>query len=167
MDDEQQPHPHARRAGGRAAKRAARSARIGVSMPFITRRIGLYEVLDEDGLALIERNADAILAEIGIDFRDDAEALDLFRNAGCDVKGERVHFPRGLARRLVQATAPREFTQHARNPARSVVIPGMRTKKFPAGEYQIGCALIIGQRKESTDKKTSLNSALRDFNVSV
>jgi 2,3,4,5-tetrahydropyridine-2-carboxylate N-succinyltransferase len=52
-------------------------------------------------------------------------------------------------------------------PARSVVIPGMRTKKFPAGEYQIGCALIIGQRKESTDKKTSLNSALRDFNVSV
>lgn len=52
-------------------------------------------------------------------------------------------------------------------PARSVVIPGSYTKKFPAGEYGVGCALIIGQRKESTDKKTSLNDALRDFGVSV
>ena len=52
-------------------------------------------------------------------------------------------------------------------PPRSVVIPGMRTKKFPAGEYQVPVALIIGQRKESTDKKTSLNSALRDFDVAV
>lgn len=54
-----------------------------------------------------------------------------------------------------------------RIPARSVVIPGMRSKKFPAGEYQVPCALIIGKRKESTDKKTSLNEALRDFGVSV
>jgi 2,3,4,5-tetrahydropyridine-2,6-dicarboxylate N-succinyltransferase len=54
-----------------------------------------------------------------------------------------------------------------RIPARSVVIPGTRPRKFPAGEFQIPCALIIGQRKESTDKKTSLNSALRDFGVSV
>lgn len=54
-----------------------------------------------------------------------------------------------------------------RIPARSVVIPGMRTKKFPAGEFQVPCALIIGRRKESTDKKTSLNEALRDFGVSV
>ncbi len=52
-------------------------------------------------------------------------------------------------------------------PARSVVIPGSYTKKFPAGEYGVGCALIIGQRKPSTDLKTSLNDALRDFNVSV
>jgi 2,3,4,5-tetrahydropyridine-2-carboxylate N-succinyltransferase len=52
-------------------------------------------------------------------------------------------------------------------PPRSVVIPGMRPKKFPAGEFMIPCALIIGQRKESTDKKTSLNSALRDFGVAV
>jgi len=54
-----------------------------------------------------------------------------------------------------------------RVPARSVVIPGSYTKKFPAGEYGVGCALIIGQRKPSTDLKTSLNDALRDFNVSV
>ena len=52
-------------------------------------------------------------------------------------------------------------------PARSVVIPGTYTKKFPAGEYGVSCALIIGQRKASTDLKTSLNDALRDFNVSV
>ncbi|MEZ5018508.1 MAG: 2,3,4,5-tetrahydropyridine-2,6-dicarboxylate N-succinyltransferase [Flavipsychrobacter sp.] len=52
-------------------------------------------------------------------------------------------------------------------PARSVVIPGSYTKKFPAGDYQVSCALIIGKRKESTDKKTSLNDALREFNVSV
>jgi len=52
-------------------------------------------------------------------------------------------------------------------PAGSVVIPGSYPKKFPAGEYNVSCALIIGKRKESTDKKTSLNDALRDFNVSV
>ena len=50
-------------------------------------------------------------------------------------------------------------------PARSVVIPGTYPKKFPAGEYNVACALIIGKRKESTDKKTSLNDALRDFGV--
>lgn len=52
-------------------------------------------------------------------------------------------------------------------PARSVVIPGSYTKHFNAGEYQVSCALIIGKRKESTDKKTTLNNALRDFGVSV
>ena len=54
-----------------------------------------------------------------------------------------------------------------RVPARSVVIPGSTTKTFAAGNYQVACALIIGQRKESTDKKTSLNQVLRDYNVSV
>ena len=52
-------------------------------------------------------------------------------------------------------------------PERSVVIPGSYTKEFPAGEYQVPCALIIGKRKESTDKKTSLNDALRENNVAV
>lgn len=52
-------------------------------------------------------------------------------------------------------------------PSRSVVIPGSYSKKFPAGDYNVSCALIIGKRKESTDKKTSLNDALRDFNVSA
>ena len=52
-------------------------------------------------------------------------------------------------------------------PPRSVVIPGTVTKKFPAGEFGVPCALIIGQRKESTDKKTSLNDALLEHNVAV
>ncbi len=68
---------------------------------------------------------------------------------------------------IVDVTGPEPREYRGRVPARSVVIPGMRSKSFPAGEYQIPCALIIGQRKESTDKKTSLNSALRDFHVAV
>ena len=52
-------------------------------------------------------------------------------------------------------------------PSRSVVIPGNLAKQFPAGEYGVPCALIIGKRKESTDKKTSLNDVLRDYNIAV
>ena len=65
----------------------------------------------------------------------------------------------------VSGNEPKEMK--GRVPARSVVIPGSYNKKFPAGEFGVGCALIIGQRKPSTDLKTSLNDALRDFNVSV
>lgn len=65
----------------------------------------------------------------------------------------------------VSGTTPIEMK--GRVPARSVVIPGSYTKQFNAGAYQVSCALIIGQRKPSTDLKTSLNDALRDFNVSV
>ncbi|MCG8700882.1 MAG: 2,3,4,5-tetrahydropyridine-2,6-dicarboxylate N-succinyltransferase [Bacteroidales bacterium] len=65
----------------------------------------------------------------------------------------------------VSGSEPKEYRGFI--PARSVVIPGSVTKKFPAGEYNVPVALIIGQRKESTDKKTSLNSALRDFDVAV
>jgi trimethylamine--corrinoid protein Co-methyltransferase len=89
-------------------------------------------VLGEEGLALMEHNADTILEEIGIDFRDDPEALEIWKAAGADVKGERVHFARGMCRSLVQRTAPREFTQHARNPARNVVIGGKNTVFAPA-----------------------------------
>lgn len=66
---------------------------------------------------------------------------------------------------VTSAAAP-QITK-GRIPANSVVIPGVENKKFPAGEYGVPCALIIGQRQESTNKKTSLNQALRDFNVSV
>ncbi len=65
----------------------------------------------------------------------------------------------------VSGSEPVEYK--GRVPARSVVIPGSYSKSFPAGEYNVSCALIIGQRKESTDKKTSLNNALREFNVAV
>jgi len=65
----------------------------------------------------------------------------------------------------VSGATPIEYK--GRVPARSVVIPGSYRKTFPAGDYQVSCALIIGQRKPSTDLKTSLNDALRDFNVAV
>jgi 2,3,4,5-tetrahydropyridine-2-carboxylate N-succinyltransferase len=69
--------------------------------------------------------------------------------------------------KIIDVSGPEPKEYKGRVPARSVVIPGSYTKKFPAGEYGVGCALIIGQRKPSTDLKTSLNDALRDFNVSV
>jgi trimethylamine--corrinoid protein Co-methyltransferase len=131
--EEQQVHTaRARRPSGRDAKIAARTARSAASIPYITRKIPYYEVLSAEGLELLERNADTILEEIGIDFRDDAEALELLRAAGADVRGERVHFPRGMCRSIVRRSAPKEFTQHARNPARSVVIGGNRTVFAPA-----------------------------------
>ena len=65
----------------------------------------------------------------------------------------------------VSGAEPIEYK--GRVPSRSVVIPGTYAKKFPAGEYNVSCALIIGQRKPSTDLKTSLNDALRDFNIAV
>ena len=69
--------------------------------------------------------------------------------------------------KIIDVTGPEPVEIKGRVPARSVVIPGSYTKQFPSGEYQVPCALIIGQRKESTDKKTSLNDALRENNVSV
>src|SRR5476649_2196392 len=132
MHETTPPVSHARRPSGRDAKRAARTARAGASVPYITRKIPYYEVLNEEGLALMEQNADTILEEIGIDFRDDAEALEIWKAAGADVQGERVHFPRGMCRAIIQRSAPREFTQHARNPARSVRIGGKNTVFAPA-----------------------------------
>ena len=67
---------------------------------------------------------------------------------------------------IIDVTSEKEVVYKGRVPARSVVIPGTRVKKYPAGEFGVPCALIIGRRNESTDKKTSLNSALRDFGVS-
>ena len=69
--------------------------------------------------------------------------------------------------KIIDVSGPQAVEHRGRVPAGSVVIPGSYPKKFPAGEFQVGCALIIGKRKASTDLKTSLNDALRDFNVSV
>ncbi|MCL1677733.1 2,3,4,5-tetrahydropyridine-2,6-dicarboxylate N-succinyltransferase [Elizabethkingia miricola] len=69
--------------------------------------------------------------------------------------------------KIIDVTGDEPVELKGRVPARSVVIPGSFTKKFPAGEFQVPCALIIGKRKESTDLKTSLNDALREHNVAV
>ena len=119
------------RGGARAARRAAR-AEPTPAVPYVTRKVPVYDVLGEEGLSLIEENAETILAEVGIDFREDAEALALWRGAGADVDGERVRFPRGLCRTLIRDHAPAMFTQHARNPERSVKIGGPHTVFVPA-----------------------------------
>lgn len=69
--------------------------------------------------------------------------------------------------RIIDVTGEEPIEKKGVVPARSVVIPGSYTKSFPAGDYQVACALIIGQRKPSTDLKTSLNDALREYNVAV
>ena len=117
--------------GARAARRAAR-AEAAPTVPYVTRKVPVYDVLGEEGLSRIEENAETILQEVGIDFREDAEALELWRKAGADVDGERVRFPRGLCRTLIQDHAPAMFTQHARNPARTVKIGGPHSVFVPA-----------------------------------
>ncbi|MBS1254718.1 MAG: Glycine betaine methyltransferase [Deltaproteobacteria bacterium] len=121
-----------KRGGGRAARQALRSAPVTKGVPFITRNVPCYEVLNEEGLSLIENNAETILQEIGVEFRGDQEALDLWKDAGADIDGERVRIPKGLCKKLVQDSAPPEFIQHARNPERSVRIGGKHTVLVPS-----------------------------------
>ncbi len=138
--------PAARRAGrknrarGRGAPGADRSGAPGLNphleVPFITRGIPAYDIATDDGLARIEAAADRILAEIGITFREDPETVRLFRAAGGEVTdhgGESwtIRFAPGLIRSILK-TAPARFTQHARNPARSVEIGGDAVVFAPA-----------------------------------
>ena len=124
--------PRRRRGAGREAKRAARLQTSTEYAAWIDRKIPYFEVLDEEALEVIEHNAETVLEEIGIDFVEYPSALELWREAGADVNGERVRFPRGLCRSIIQASAPSEFIQHARNPERNVIIGGDRTVFVPA-----------------------------------
>ena len=120
------------RSGGRAAQREARSQRgAGLGRPYIIRNIPTFDIMSEENLVRIEGAADRILAEVGIEFRDDAAALSHWRRAGARVEGVRVTFEPGLLRELLK-TAPASFTQHARNPARSVEIGGRSLVFSPA-----------------------------------
>jgi trimethylamine--corrinoid protein Co-methyltransferase len=116
--------PRRGRSGGRAARQAARLAAHVEHVPYLTRTLAPFEVLDDEGLSIIEHNADTILEEVGVIVRDHPETVARFAGAGADVDGELVRFPRGLCRTIVQATTPSTYTQHARNPARSVQIGG-------------------------------------------
>jgi trimethylamine---corrinoid protein Co-methyltransferase len=115
---------------GREARRAARAQRAGLSIPYITRALPLTEVLSSEGLELIENNAETLLEETGIEFRDHPRALELFKGAGADIRGTRVRFPRGLARSLC-ASVPSEYVQQARNRERNVHIGGNSTVFAP------------------------------------
>ncbi|WP_378943291.1 trimethylamine methyltransferase family protein [Mesorhizobium sp. ANAO-SY3R2] len=130
---EAQGEPARRRErGGRNARREQRAhGQDGLGRPYILRNIPTYDILSEENLARIEQTADRILAEIGIEFRDDPAALDLWKRAGAKVEGVLVKFDPGMLRELLK-TAPAQFTQHARNPERSVVIGGNSVVFSPA-----------------------------------
>ena len=110
--------------GGSGARRALRSRRFDTTpLPYIQRNVPVFDVLSEEGLEIIEDNAEVIMEEVGIAIKDDPETVAMWRDAGADVAddGETLHVPRGLARSLL-ATAPSSFVQRARNPQRNVKI---------------------------------------------
>ncbi len=135
-----------RRGGGRAARQAARAAHAMESVPFLTRKLAPLEVLSAEGLEVIEHNADLLLEQVGVDIVGYDEALEIFAGAGADVDGTRVRFPKGMCRSLIQATAPRTFTQHARNPQRSVIIGDPHTVLVPSYGSPFVRDLVGGRR---------------------
>jgi trimethylamine--corrinoid protein Co-methyltransferase len=122
---------HHRKGGGRAARQSTRKTSNALREPYLTRLIKPYEMVSEEGLQILENNADAILEEIGVEIRDYPSAIERFKNAGAIVDGTRVRFPRGMCRSIIQASAPRIYTQHARNPENNVQIGGDATVFAP------------------------------------
>lgn len=120
-----------KRSGGREGRRAARAAAVVESSPFLSRQVEPRVLISDEGLEIIEHNADRILAEVGVDIHH-PRTLERFRAAGATVDGERVRFEPGMVRSIIADTAPAEFIQHARNPARSVHIGGSDTVFAPA-----------------------------------
>ncbi|MFN4153328.1 MAG: trimethylamine methyltransferase family protein [Paracoccaceae bacterium] len=117
---------------GRQARQAERASKTGGhGRPYIVRNIPPYDILSEENLIRIEVAAERILAETGVEFRDDPQALDLWRQAGAGVEGLLVKFPPGMLRELLRS-APAEFIQHARNPDHSVRIGGRNVVFSPA-----------------------------------
>ncbi|MGA0372664.1 MAG: trimethylamine methyltransferase family protein [Paracoccaceae bacterium] len=112
-----------KRGGGGAARRAERTSVKIETARFIERNIPNFDLLSSEALEIIETNAEIVLEEIGVNFVNNPSALALWKDAGADVQGERVHIPRGLARKLC-ATAPSRIKQHARNPEKTVEIGG-------------------------------------------
>lgn len=121
-----------RRSGGRAARRQARTEHAVARNPFLTRMIAPVELTSVEGLEIIEHNADTILQEVGIEVHDHPSALRRFADAGAEVDGTRVRFPRGMCREIITATAPSTFTQHARTPGNSVQIGADATVFAPS-----------------------------------
>ena len=103
-----------------------------IRAPYIDRKIGPLPVLSQEGLELIEANADRILSETGMEFHDDPEILEIFARAGCDVEGTRVRFTPGFCRRTITATAPSTYIQQARNPEKSVQVGGSSSVLCPS-----------------------------------
>ena len=122
---------HHRKGGGRAARQSTRKNSNAQREAYLTRLIKPYEMVSEEGLQILEDNADTILEEIGVEIRDYPSAIERFNNAGAIVDGTRVRFPRGMCRNIIQSSAPRVYTQHARNPLNNVQIGGDATVFAP------------------------------------
>ena len=124
-------HKKSGRSARRRKKQAGEQQVTPERVAYIKRKIGTFDILNEEGLCLIEENADKILSDVGMEFRDDPEILNLFKQAGADVQGERVRFEPGMCRKIVQKSAPSVYTQHARNPDNTVKIGGNNTVLSP------------------------------------
>ncbi len=129
---------------GREARRLRAQTPVA-KFPYIRRKLPVVELLSSEAVEIIEANAETILEEIGIEFRRDPQSLRLWREAGADVHGERVHMPRGMARQILK-TAPREFMLHARNPERNVRFGGDATVFSPVGGPPFVTDLDRGRR---------------------
>ncbi len=140
-----------RRSGGRAGRQAARSQAQAATAAYLERRLAPVEMLDEEGYQRIEDNAEIILSEVGIAFQEFPEALDLWRDAGAEIDGDLVRFPKGLCRQLVQDHAPASYTQHGRNPARNVLIGGNATVFAPNYGSPFATDLDQGRRYASLE----------------
>ncbi len=143
--------PRRARAGGRRARLERGGSEGPPRTPYLTRRIPPYDLLDEEALALVERNADILLRDVGMEFRGDPEILDILRQGGAEVEGERARFEPGMCRSIVRATAPGRFAQRARNPANSVEIGGDATVLCPAWGPPFVHDLDRGRRYASID----------------
>lgn len=121
-----------RRSRARDRKRDQRQNVTQVAPPYLKRQVDTLNILGEEGLAIIEQQADVLLRDVGMEFHDDDSLLQLFRDAGADVKGTRVRFEPGFCRTTIQATAPAQYTQRARDVERSVVVGGNNTVLCPS-----------------------------------
>ena len=128
-----------RRSTGRRKKRADEPPVVPERVAYIQRKIDTFNILNEEGLCLIEQNADRILCDVGMEFKDDPEILALFKDAGADVQGERVRFETGMCREIIQNSAPEVYTQHARNPDNTVKIGANNTVFSPV----YGCPFVF------------------------
>ena len=138
--------PQGRRSGGRAARQALRTTKVIEQQPFLTRQLKPFEVLSEEGIEIIEHNADTLLEEVGIEIVEFPEAVEIYREAGAEVEGQRVRFPRGMTREIITKSAPSSFTQHARNPAHSVTIGDPHTVFAPGYGSPFVRDLVGGRR---------------------
>ena len=128
----------------------ARDAGAAAPAAVVTRRVPVYEILDEEALQQLEGHADWILKEVGIEFRGDEEALQLFKEAGATVKGPRVRFDAGHVRALC-STAPAEYRMHGRDPVNSFVLGGDHVVLMPGYGSPFVTDLDKGRRYASLE----------------